>query len=312
MPFGHRKKRTGDKKRDRGSNEHMQVLYRPEDLVSSNVIPPRPPREFEKLDKNRFPHAIVKADFVPQNSDELPAREYDLVVLLRRVDDNWYQACTLDKKNVGYIPRNYLDVLIDVADLPSELPKITEKPLIESPFGRETASISGIYQDIATSVSEYTPRPPPVTPVVDRKVKKLREPDDYFFTVLETFIPESEDDIGGTAGEIMLWIDDRAIPGRPIPEDWIYCMNLGGRRGTFPGNFAKALNSSLEIERLLQSAAHAIATKTIRRAAKGYVRIEEGEAMYIDRLEEQFIYGRTASGHIGKLPLDHCEVIVPP
>ncbi|KAM7540715.1 hypothetical protein Aperf_G00000033875 [Anoplocephala perfoliata] len=304
------------KKEQEGNEESEQPLQQPH---NRSAAPERPKRKFGPSADIRFPHAIVKANFVPRQEDELAAQECDLVALLRRVDDNWYQACTMDKTKVGYIPRNYLEVLIDI-DAPSNLNlneyvsamarevHFDDSEVLHTP----TAPISPTYQNVTDSGKAYTPRTPPTTPVVRRKLEKMREPDDFFFTVLETFNPESEDDIGANVGEVMLWIDDEALLGQPMPEAWIYCMNLVGRTGTFPGNFAQALDSSSKIESLLRRAPHAIATRTIRYAPEGYVRIEKDEAMYIDRLDDQFIYGRTASGDIGKLPLTHCDVVVRP
>ncbi|KAM7540466.1 hypothetical protein Aperf_G00000033890 [Anoplocephala perfoliata] len=295
-------RRAFSRRKEQEGSEECGPLQEPHDRSAA----PERPERFGPSADIRFPHAIVKANFVPRQEDELAAQECDLVALLRRVDDNWYQACTMDKTKVGYIPRNYLKVLIDIAAPPD--PNLSEGVPERAP----TSTLSGSYQNITKLGGEYKPRPPPQTPILGHKPKKLRRPGDYFFTALETFNPESEDDIGAKAGEVMLWIDDEAHLGQPIPEAWISCMNLAGKSGTFPGNFARPLNNPSEIETLLQKAPHAIATKTNYYPTLGYVRIEEGEAMYIDRLEDEFIYGRTASGNIGKLSLANCQVIVPP
>lgn len=82
------------------------------------------------------------------------------MALLRRVDDNWYQACTLDKTKVGYIPYNYLEVLIDVAAIPKsllneEIPEKTFKEALTKDLGHPSppaAPLSGSYLNIVASV----------------------------------------------------------------------------------------------------------------------------------------------------------------
>lgn len=80
----------------------------------------------------------------------------------------------------------------------------------------------------------------------------------------------------------MLCLDENVIPGEPIPDIWIYCTNLSGRTGAFPGIFAKILYSSSEIDELLQRAPHAIATKTIHHPLDGYVEIDVSSIIIVN------------------------------
>ncbi|KAM3186187.1 hypothetical protein ACTXT7_004822, partial [Hymenolepis weldensis] len=96
----------------------------------------------------------------------------------------------------------------------------------------------------------------------------------------------------GKEGDIMLCLDENVIPGQPIPSMWIYCANLSGRAGAFPGIFAEILYSPSKIDELLQRAPHAIATKTIHYPPDGYVQIDEGEALYIEKLDGDSVFGR--------------------
>ncbi|VUZ45824.1 unnamed protein product [Hymenolepis diminuta] len=238
---------------------------------TTNQPSPTPPR----TKVIRFPYAIVIADFVPQKVDELPAKEYDLLALLHQMDENWYLACTLDKQKVGYIPRKYLKVQIDIGPIsvPSLSPQLPQRG--EFPNKHESAETIGQSTFIPYNPSsEFVPRPPPRTPKESPRKKKLREHEDLFFLVAETVEPISEYAIGAKEGDIMLCLDENVIPGLPFPKRWIYCGNLSGRKGAFPGIFAKILCSSSEIDELLQRAPHAIATKTIRRNLDGYVEID--------------------------------------
>ncbi|KAM3176563.1 hypothetical protein ACTXT7_006264, partial [Hymenolepis weldensis] len=142
----------------------------------------------------RFPHAIVIADFVPQQVDELPAKEYDLVALLHRADENWYLACTLDKEKVGYIPRKFLKVQIDTAPVP--IPSLPPQIPNRRRFSNPSINSSCVDEHENVDTKEFVSRPPPRTPRESPRKKKLREYDDIFILVVETFEPDSEHAIG--------------------------------------------------------------------------------------------------------------------
>ncbi|VDN98137.1 unnamed protein product [Rodentolepis nana] len=215
-------------------------------------VPQRPTTPFDPETRINFPHAIVIADFCPQQEYELGAKKGTVIGLTECRDDSWYYAYTFDLKQVGYIPRNFL------------------------------------------------------------KGMKLCEDADLFLLVTKTFRPQSHVDIGARAGDIMLCLDSKVNYGDPIPNKWIYCMNLSGRQGVFPGSGLEILDSRSKINDLLLKAPHAIAKTSISNPADGYVQISLGEALYIEKQVGDSVFGRTASGKVGKLALNDCNVIVPP
>nr|CDS33372.1 expressed protein [Hymenolepis microstoma] len=262
--------------------------------------PERPKTPVDPEARIKFPHAIVIANFYPKHEYELGAKKGSVIGLLERHDDHWYYACTFDMTKAGYIPSDFLRVIIE---LPPSTQKVAKRPCPPKlrfedcrHFGTQTES-----------VPESTPESPATV-----ESKKLREDADLFLLVTNTFRPQSDVDIGAKAGDIMLCLDRNVKFGKPVPCEWVYCMNLGGRAGVFPGNWLQILDSPSEIDELLQKAPHAIATTSICHPPDGYVQISLGEAFYIEKLVDDSVFGRTASGQVGKLALDDCDVIVPP
>jgi endophilin-A len=51
-------------------------------------------------------------DFDPENDGELGFKEADIITLLTRVDDNWFEGQIHGQ--VGYFPVNYVKVVVDL------------------------------------------------------------------------------------------------------------------------------------------------------------------------------------------------------
>ncbi|XP_074647550.1 uncharacterized protein LOC141903346 [Tubulanus polymorphus] len=84
--------------------------------------------------------AKLKYKFTKQNAMELSAQKGDIVTLLRRVDDNWYEARR--DGQTGIIPATYLEVLRD-PDMPLLTPAPSIAPSYASSIAPSTATTPG-------------------------------------------------------------------------------------------------------------------------------------------------------------------------
>lgn len=60
---------------------------------------------------NGYPQCVASYDFEAENPGELSFKENDVIRLLSRVDDNWYEGM-LSNGRTGYIPKSYVEVKI--------------------------------------------------------------------------------------------------------------------------------------------------------------------------------------------------------
>lgn len=74
--------------------------------------------------------ARAKYNFIAQTHLELSLAKGELVVLTRRVDDNWFEGKIGGRK--GIFPVSYVDVLIDPGEPPSQNPKPVAAPAAHS------------------------------------------------------------------------------------------------------------------------------------------------------------------------------------
>jgi len=58
------------------------------------------------------PCAEALYDFEAENSTELEFREGDIITLLSRIDDNWYEGSI--RGRTGLFPVNYVKVIVDL------------------------------------------------------------------------------------------------------------------------------------------------------------------------------------------------------
>ncbi|VDM04370.1 unnamed protein product [Schistocephalus solidus] len=211
-----------------------------------------------------------------------------MLVLLKRVDQNWYCACTPDQERVGFIPVNFLDVRIDV---PTRLN--TTEPVVPPSFSN----------------------PPPATIMQEDPYKKVIDvspiPGGALLLVVQEFTGENSGDLSALSNEVIQWVEPGAKRGETPPEDWINCAKLNGVRGEFPGNLVRPLSDDKEIKTYLKNIPQAEAIKDYEGVPGQCIALEKGEVIYLSGEDATFCYGRSASGKQGKVPKTVCKVTVP-
>lgn len=113
-------------------------------------IPPQKPADGQ---------ARAKFNFQAQSAIELSLNKGELVVLTRRVDDNWFEGRIANRK--GIFPVSYVEVLTDIGS--ESIPIIPVKPIGAPAAHSLIASPPSDYQqtnyssDIITSNGHHTP-----------------------------------------------------------------------------------------------------------------------------------------------------------
>ena len=63
-------------------------------------------------DEGLGPHAKALFDFEAREDDELPFQEGDIIMLTKRIDENWLEGTVNDK--TGLFPVNYVEIIVDL------------------------------------------------------------------------------------------------------------------------------------------------------------------------------------------------------
>ncbi|VDN12214.1 unnamed protein product [Dibothriocephalus latus] len=206
------------------------------------------------------------------------------MVLLKRVDENWYYACTLDQTRIGFIPANFLDVRIDLSEQKEVAPSVTA-PRVIQPSMEESP-----YKKITD-----------ISPI----------PDGALLLVNQEFIGENSGDLSASVQDVLLWLEPGAKRGDAPPEEWIKCSKLNGISGDFPGNVVQPLSDEGTILMYLRGIPQAEATRDYEGVPGQCIPLKKGEVLYLSKEDASFCYGRSASGKEGKVPKDVCRVTVP-
>lgn len=292
----------------------VSMPYSPCERNSTAPIPKRPERPKEAFIK--YPHAIVKYQFQAQLPDEITAAKHEMLVLLKRVDPNWYYACTPDQERVGFIPVNFLDVRIDV---PTRLN--TTEPVVPPSFSNPppaTIMQEDPYKKVIDSCIYDIPKARPPTPTNIRNEDEVSTssqvspiPGGALLLVVQEFTGENSGDLSALSNEVIQWVEPGAKRGETPPEDWINCAKLNGVRGEFPGNLVRPLSDDKEIKTYLKNIPQAEAIKDYEGVPGQCIALEKGEVIYLSGEDATFCYGRSASGKQGKVPKTVCKVTVP-
>ncbi|XP_061107734.1 sorbin and SH3 domain-containing protein 2 [Conger conger] len=117
---------------------------------------PPPPTQIREIGE-----AVARYNFNADTNVELSLRKGERVVLLRQVDQNWYEGKVVETNKQGIFPVSYVDV---IKKSPIKSPTShTEPPLLHSPSSERTHSLSSS-KPSSTSCSHpwfSTPSPPP-------------------------------------------------------------------------------------------------------------------------------------------------------
>ncbi|BHF59272.1 hypothetical protein SprV_0100222900 [Sparganum proliferum] len=320
-------KRKIHPKRDRDNNTKLTVTPGDHTLQESvsdspwdgsftETLPVRPVRPRDGAFMT-YPHAIVKFDFKAEQPDELNAKRHELLVLLKRVDENWYYACTSDQRRVGFIPANFIDVRIDV---PREL-NAWSGGVSTSHENSPTPQMSeNPYKRAIDSCAYDVPKPRAATPRTTQDSpngKKVSTsslvspiPEGALLLVVQDFSGENPGDLSASSNEIIRWLEPGAQRGQTPPEDWIKCAKLNGISGDFPGNLVRPPSDDNEILTCLKNIAQAEAIRDYEGLPGQCIPLKKGEVLYLSEEDANFYRGQSASGKQGKVPKDVCKVTV--
>lgn len=77
-------------------------------LIASPL--PSPVRSPARSPEQRQPSCQALYDFEPENENELPFKEGDIIQLKSQIDDNWYEG-TVNGRS-GLFPISYVQILV--------------------------------------------------------------------------------------------------------------------------------------------------------------------------------------------------------
>ncbi|KAJ8335905.1 hypothetical protein SKAU_G00392470 [Synaphobranchus kaupii] len=167
----------------------------PEKLQPARPPPPAHVREIGE--------AVARYNFNADTNVELSLRKGERVVLLRQVDQNWYEGKIAETKKQGIFPVSYVDII-----------------------KRSPAKSPGPYRE--------SPSPQGHTPTSSRRPASGSSGGEPFH-VLYNYLPRNEDELELKEGDIVDVMEK-------CDDGWFVGMSRRTRLfGTFPGNYVKQL-----------------------------------------------------------------------
>ncbi|XP_065063031.1 sorbin and SH3 domain-containing protein 1-like isoform X4 [Rhopilema esculentum] len=210
-----------------------------------------PPEEEEDAGTIQIEEGIARAKykFQAENDKEISFKKNDMITLLRKLDDNWYEGEIEDQ--IGIFPVNYVEILREPRIIKSEvapamsgeLVKSSEKPKqIAREEKRELNLTNGGHREEKKPVQQQVLETEPSQSIHSGKVVNNRnepektplvknEPSGERNRAIYGYAPMSEDEIELFEGDIVFVLEK-------CDDGWfVGVCERTGKFGTFPGNY---------------------------------------------------------------------------
>ncbi|XP_039606921.1 sorbin and SH3 domain-containing protein 2-like isoform X18 [Polypterus senegalus] len=176
---------------------------------------PQPARPPPPVQTREIGEAIAKYNFTADTNVELSLKKGERVILLRQVDQNWFEGKTPGSSKQGIFPVSYVDV---IKRSPSKSPGDYPDPPIPHSFS----------SDRIHSLGSAKPQRPPL-------IQEALQGVGDSYQALYNYTPRNEDELElkeGDIVEVMEKCDDGWFVGTSRRSKFF---------GTFPGNYVKRL-----------------------------------------------------------------------
>ncbi|XP_054262835.1 uncharacterized protein LOC128986471 isoform X3 [Macrosteles quadrilineatus] len=185
--------------------------------------------------------ARAKFNFQAQTHLELPLVKGELIVLTRRVDNNWFEGRIGTRK--GIFPVSYVEVLVEPGERAMSPVRVnTPTKPVASPAAHS------LHMGSVMSQHHYTPpRPVSYTSLPRQKATELKQPpvnqtlhidtqnDPVPYRVLYNYKPQNEDELELVEGETV-YVMEKCDDGW-----YVGSSQRTGYLGTFPGNYVERI-----------------------------------------------------------------------
>jgi len=194
------------------------------------IIPPEHTSTPVKVKPEGLGRALY--DFVAQTSIELTVRKGDTIILLRRVDANWFEGIFNSKK--GIVPISYVQVLQEPIDRNMSSP--SQKSHIASPSASQSSDKQHKPNSISPSAySSSSTSPLPVNQerrkLSNKKGVNLVEP--VMYRALYSYNPQNSDELELQEGDSVYVVE-------MCDDGWYVGTSVrSGVFGIFPGNYVE-------------------------------------------------------------------------
>ncbi|XP_034245164.1 sorbin and SH3 domain-containing protein 1 isoform X3 [Thrips palmi] len=201
--------------------------------------------------------ARARFNFIAQTRLELSLAKGELVNLIRRVDENWFEGRVGNQK--GIFPVSYVEVLLEPSERPATTPIPTGKPVAapaahslilngttngpssmahhsyQPPTSRSPANYSGVtaYSAVPAAAIAPTQAKPQQTLTQTLHVDTHSDPVPY--RALYNYRPQNDDELELLEGDLVLVMEK-------CDDGWyVGSSQRTGFFGTFPGNYVERL-----------------------------------------------------------------------